>query len=229
MEKIRVGVLGGTFNPIHLGHLELAIRISRLFGLSRVHFVVATVPPHKDASEVLPFLHRYAMVCLATAANPSFVPSIVELDPPVSPYSIDTLWKLARDEVRTPAELYFIAGSDSLAEVRGWRSSQELLATFRFVFASRPGVLPLDPGDVLPASAVSRTRDLRNLGARGLADAARKERATPGAGLFLVDLDLPDVSSSEVRRCAAEGRRFDHMVPPSVHEYIQKTRIYGDR
>lgn len=229
MGKIRVGVLGGSFNPIHVGHLELAIRTSKLFGLSRVHFVVATAPPHKDAADLLPFPHRYAMVCLATAANPAFVPSIVELEPPASPYSIDTLSKLARGEVGNPEDLYFIAGSDSLAEVRGWRSSRELLATFRFVFASRPGVPLLHPTDVLPWPAVSRARDLRGLESRRLAAAARRETATSGPAVFLVDADLPDISSSEIRRRAGAGKRFGHMVPPPVRDYIQKTRIFGDR
>lgn len=229
MGKIRVGVLGGTFNPVHVGHLELAIQASKLFGLVRVHFVVATVPPHKDAAELPAFPHRYAMVCLATASNPSFIPSIAELDPPASPYSIDTLRKIARAEVRAPADLYFIAGSDSLAEVGGWRSGPDLLASFRFVFASRPGVPAVRPVDVLPPSAVLRTRDLRGLRNRRLAAAARREAEKPHAGVFLFDAELPDISSSDIRMRAAAGKRFGRMVPAVVHDYIQKTRIYGER
>jgi nicotinate-nucleotide adenylyltransferase len=160
---VRIGVLGGTFNPIHSGHLHIARRIQQLFSLSQVHFVVATVPPHKPVENLISFSHRYAMVSLAVADARSFFPSMIELEPEASPYSIDTLEKLSAGVAGKNGALYFIAGGDSLMEVKSWRDSEKLLTSYNFVFAVRPGIDLAHATDALPAQAVSRIRDLRGL------------------------------------------------------------------
>ncbi len=164
MTAIRLGVLGGSFNPIHLGHLHIARRTRGLFGLSRVLFVVACTPPHKQPHDLISFNHRYAMVSLATSGCEYFHPSPVELESPVSPYSIDTLAKLARRFGIAGHALHFIAGGDSLLEVAGWHRGAELLLTYTFVFAMRPGFLVPDIEGILPARCAWAPRGLQRMG-----------------------------------------------------------------
>jgi nicotinate-nucleotide adenylyltransferase len=224
-----LGVFGGTFNPIHRGHLHIARSVRRLFGLSQIHFVVASEPPHKPGLELEPFFNRYAMVALAAAEDRHFVPSPVELERPSSPFSVHTMRKLARRTGIDPVLLYFVAGGDSLLEVGGWYRSAELLSSYNFVFVVRPG-FPLDePGASLPAKVAGRIRDLRGLTPAAGRRKLRLERESRGLGIFIVDVDAPDISASEIRLRAASGRRISHLVPPLVHEYIQKLRLYGER
>lgn len=222
----RIGVLGGTFNPVHYGHLHIAREIQRLFSLSHVHFVVATMPPHKGPEDLVPFMHRYAMMSLATAGIPGFVPSLVELEPQASPFSVDTMKKLAR-RTGNKGTLYFIAGGDSLLEVKSWRNGEKLLNSYNFVFAMRPGARPASPESVLPQNAAARVLDLTGLGrvdARRVI--AQQKRASR---IYIVEVGAPDISATRIRRLASSGKPFSHMVPGPVREYIRKLHLYGGR
>jgi nicotinate-nucleotide adenylyltransferase len=223
---MKVGVLGGTFDPIHLGHLRVAEQARKVFGFSQIHFAVAATPPHKRAGNIIPFIHRYAMVCLATARRREFLPSMVEIEPPASPFSIDTLRKLTRGG--REGEIYFIAGGDSLLDVTNWRRSEELLASYNFVFVTRPGSGSLDTVD-LPPAARRRLRDLRGLGPRALRPRLRAETRRSESSIYVIDVGALDISSSEIRRRAAAGTRIAHLLPPLVHAYIQKLKVYGER
>jgi len=222
---MRLGVLGGSFNPIHLGHLYIARRARDLFGMQRIHFVVATFPPHKQLQHLIPFTHRYAMVSLATSRSPSFVPSLVELEPPASPFSIDTMSKLATACSGRDNRPYFIAGTDSLLDVPNWRDSRRLLASFNFIFVTRPGAEIGDIRGILPYRASSDILDLRECSRSEML--RRIERAASSPSIFLVDLRAPDISASRIRRLAAAGRRFDRLVPAAVRTYIRKLNLYG--
>jgi nicotinate-nucleotide adenylyltransferase len=224
----RLGVLGGSFNPIHLGHLHIAQRSREIFGLSRVLFVVASIPPHKPPQDLISYTHRYAMVSLATSGLAGYLPSPVELEPPPSPYTIETLAKLARQLGVTGKELYFLAGGDSLLDVTGWHDSAALLLSYNFVFIMRPGVLTSAVGAALPQAAVSRLVD-----ARGLESGRAQERIADGLAasesrIFLVDAGAPDIAASQIRRLASLGQCIDHLVPAPVHEYILKQHLYGE-
>jgi nicotinate-nucleotide adenylyltransferase len=223
------GVFGGTFNPIHLGHLHLARSVQRLFGLEQIHFVVAAAPPHKPLEELVPFIHRYAMVSLATAGRRSFAPSLAELEPPSSPFSLHTMAKFARRRSGAAANLYFIAGGDSLLDVGGWHESGELLTTYNFIFVARAGVQVLDAGAILPPEVLRRIRDLRGLGARELRAGIRAEKYAAENRIFIVDVGVPDISASQVRSLVSAGKSIDHLVPSAVHQYIQKLHLYGER
>lgn len=228
MGIVKVGVLGGTFNPIHFGHLHIAQSVQKLFSLSRVYFVVATMPPHKNCEFLIPFTHRYAMVSLALADHPQFIPSMVELEPRASVFSVDTMKKLSSRPDSSGDDLYFIAGGDSLAEVKSWRASERLLTAYNFIFAMRPGVRPPDFKAVLPERAVARVRDLtrpgrsrtpgRLAGARG-----RESR------IYIVDVGAPDISATRIRDLAASGKSVRRMVPGCVDDYIRKLHLYGER
>jgi nicotinate-nucleotide adenylyltransferase len=227
--SVKAGVFGGTFNPIHLGHLHLARSVQRLFGLEQIHFVVATAPPHKPLEELVPFIHRYAMVSLATASRRSFAPSLAELDPPSSPFSLHTMAKFARRQAGMGSNLYFVAGGDSLLDVGGWHESGELLTTYNFIFVARAGVPVLDSAAILPPDVLRRIRDLRALGARELRAGIRAEKYAAENRIFIVDVGAPDISASRIRSLVSAGKAFSHLVPPAVCQYIQKLHLYGER
>jgi nicotinate-nucleotide adenylyltransferase len=228
MKGIRLGVLGGTFNPVHFGHLHIARSVKRLFSLSEVRFVVAATPPHKPLEGVIPLIHRYAMVSLATAGESSFIPSLVELEPQASPFSVDTMSKLARQTSRVHGILYFIAGGDSLLEVKDWRKSEELLTNFNFIFVVRPGTGRVNPEEVLPSQAVPRVCDLTGLGPGGIRRRIAGQDASENR-IYIVNVNAPDISATKIRERSGAGKSIHRAVPGPVREYIEKFNLYGGR
>ncbi len=228
MGAVRVGVFGGTFNPIHFGHLQIARDIQKLFSLSQVRFVVATMPPHKRFEDLIAFTHRYAMVSLAVAGTSSFIPSMTELEPQASPYSVDTMGKLSRGLRRNRGGLYFIAGGDSLMEVKSWRESEKLLTSYNFIFVMRPRIGQIDPGDVLPAKAIPLVRDLTGLKRIEVQRRIANE-SVDKSRIYLVDIGAPDISATQIRNLASSGKPIHRMVPGPVREYIRKLHLYGER
>jgi nicotinate-nucleotide adenylyltransferase len=222
-------VLGGSFNPIHFGHLHIARSCQRLFSLSQVHFVVASLPPHKSAEEMIPFVHRYAMVCLATSRKSSFIPSLIELEPDASPFSVDTLRKIAWHVDRSKGVLYFIAGGDSLNEVKSWRESEMLLTTYNFIFVLRPGARMEDHRDVLPERSLPLVRNLCGLGRVQIQRRIAEEERSGESRIYIVDLDAPDISATKIRILAGAGKPVKSAVPAPVRDYIRKLNLYGER
>jgi nicotinate-nucleotide adenylyltransferase len=166
------------------------------------------------------------MVSLAVAKAPSFIPSLIELEPQASPFSVDTMSKLARRVGREGGILYFIAGGDSLLEVKSWRESEKLLTSYNFVFVMRPGTEPIVPADVLPERAVARVRDLTGLKQVQM----RRRIAEESAGesrIYLVDVGAPDISATQIRSRASSGKSIQRMVPGPVREYIRKLHLYS--
>ena len=227
MAGTRLGVLGGTFNPIHNGHLQIAQHVQKLFSLSKVHFVLATVPPHKSAERLLSLTHRYAMLCLATQDDSDFIPSLVELEPPASAFSVDTMEKLS-GRMGAASGLFFIAGTDSLLEVASWHQSEKLLSLYNFVFVVRPGVDPVDPTTTLPEVARGRVMDLRGRDPISTRAAIENKSMSRG-GIFLVDTDAPDISASGIRASLAVGEQVAHLLPGPVDDYIRKLHLYGEQ
>ncbi len=227
--KKKVGVFGGTFNPIHNGHLQIAATLKPLFGLSRIFFVVAAEPPHKSPEGIAPLVHRYAMVSLATTTRADFIPSLVELDPPASPFSLDTMDKLSQKHDLRDSDLYFIAGGDSLREVCDWHRSAALLTRFNFIFVARPGVAVDIPPVGFPPEAIPRLRDLTGAGCEGLPSKLGKKSRNRRPGIYLVDIEAPDIASSDIRRRAAAGKSYRRLVPDLVYQYIRKQHLYGER
>jgi nicotinate-nucleotide adenylyltransferase len=148
----RIGVMGGTFDPVHHGHLVAASEVAARFSLDQVVFVPTGQPWQKTEREVTAAEDRYLMTVIATASNPSFSVSRVDIDRAGPTYTIDTLNDL-RDEYGAGSELYFITGADALAQILGWHRSQELLTLAHFVGVTRPGHHLVDPG--FPAGRVT--------------------------------------------------------------------------
>jgi len=135
---IRIGILGGTFDPVHNGHVYLAREACKRLRLSRVIFIPTYIPPHKKGVKVTPARHRYAMLMLATAGNPRFKVSSMEIKRKGRSYSVETLRRL-RKRYGPKTEFFFITGSDSLKELDKWKNLEEILKLCRFVVVKRPG------------------------------------------------------------------------------------------
>jgi nicotinate-nucleotide adenylyltransferase len=158
---VRLGVMGGTFDPIHHGHLVAASEVQVRFGLDEVAFVPSGRPWQKDDRDVSPTEHRYLMAVIATASNPRFWVSRVDIDRPGPTYTIETLRDLRAQ--RPDAELFFITGADALEQILSWKDVEELFELARFIGVTRPGYALSDahlPPDVVrlvevPAMTIS--------------------------------------------------------------------------
>lgn len=220
-QRQRIAIYGGTFDPVHSGHLEIARKVLQLFAIDDFLFVPARMAPHKLDREISSALHRYAMLALATRDDARLCLSTFELDAPERQYTVDTLFHF-RSRFGESADLFFVLGADSWAEIATWREWQRLLTLANLIVVTRPGFeftvahLPVDTA----ASVV----DLR--GARA-ADAVQMVEA--GAPKILVtDAVMHNVSATEVRQAARESRFEDlnKLVPLEVAEYIRKYRLY---
>lgn len=200
----RIGVLGGTFDPIHLGHLAVAQGALHLAGLERVLFIPAGQPPHKEGRRITAAEHRAEMVRLAIAENPLFELSTIEMDRQGPSYTILTVQAL---KAQNPDwEIHFIAGMDSLEEIQTWHEYRTLLSLVRFLVAIRPGF-----------GGRRSDRVLRELGP----DLAGRVRILEIPGL--------EISGTDLRQRAAEGYPLRYLIPRPVIAYIETHGLYrGD-
>lgn len=172
-KKLRIGIMGGTFDPIHNGHLVAASEVAWVYDLDEVIFVPTGLPIFKIDKKVTNAEDRYLMTVIATSSNPRFTVSRVDIDRPGATYTIDTLRDL-RKEYGEEAELFFITGADAVAEILKWKDAAQMFDLAHFVAVTRPGYavdvsfLPPDKVDVLeiPALAISST-DVRRRASRG--------------------------------------------------------------
>lgn len=195
----RVGVMGGTFDPIHHGHLYAAEQAAEHFGLQRVIFIPCGQPPHKPGYEISSAEDRYLMVALATNGNPRFEVSRLELERPGPSYTIDTLRALHK-QLGPECELFFITGADAVLEVGTWKQADDVLQESIFVAVHRPGY---------------------QLGA--LAATIGERRAELVRSLELAAFDI---SSTDLRRRVAQGLSLRYLTPEPVVEYIRHRGLY---
>jgi nicotinate-nucleotide adenylyltransferase len=215
----RVGILGGTLDPIHLGHLETARAVREAFGLERVIILPSRVPPHRPARPQASRYHRFAMAALAVSGPDGFdglVVSDAELCAPPPSYTADTLARLHATGL-VPSQIFFITGADAFAEIETWSRYPGVLSMAHFVVVSRPGH---------PAEAM-RVR-LPSLAGRMVTAGAGAE---PGdePHIFLLDARTPDVSSTDIRRRIDSGEPLTGLVPPAVESHIRRHDLYTSR
>lgn len=211
-------MFGGSFNPIHYGHLLLADDLLEILGLDRVLFVPAKHPPHKDPTRLAPAEDRLAMVRLATAGRRGFEVSDIELTRPGPSYTIDTLAALAR-----PGEtLYLIVGSETFLDLLSWREPRRVAQLARLVIVPRVGS-PFD-ADSEPAQKV-----LRELGVEGGFTHVDGDGRVPARGVIVSRAASMPISASELRRRVREGRSLAFRLPPAVAQYIADHQLYQDR
>ena len=212
-----IGVLGGMFDPVHNGHLELAIAARRLLDLERTLFVPAANPPHKAADWLSPVHHRLAMLRLAIAGDDGLEIDGVELERSGVGYTIDTL-RILRD--RRPCRPVFLLGADSLAQIEQWRSWEALITEFDLAVMDRPSY-PGARRAALEAGVASRLVEVTGDEAAAELDAGR------GGRIFLLPVRPVPVASSEERRRVRETEELSDLVPPAVARYIQRTGLYS--
>ena len=212
----RVAIYGGTFDPVHNGHVAVARRVLKLFELDEVIFVPACVPPHKRNANITSAFHRFAMLALATEADQRLLVSTVELDAPERPYAVDTVARMINETQR----LFFMMGADSWAEVATWHEWQRLLQMCDLIVVTRPGYeinerLPIETGLV----------DVRSKEENIIADFLNREN---GPRVFVTDAAMVDVSATKIRAAVQSNdvASLKTMVPLSVANYIEKYGLY---
>lgn len=216
--KRRIALYGGTFDPVHLGHLEVARRVSQLFEIENVLFVPAQVAPHKIGRVVTSPIHRYAMLALATQNEPHLLVSTFELDEPDRRFTVDTLAHFQREFV--DADLFFLMGADSWMEITTWREWEKLLGMVNHVVVTRPGY-QIEVGHVGPEHH-QRVVDLRQPNPVVNSSVGGESR------IYLTDAAMKDIAATDIRRAAKEGKfqELTRYVPDAVAQYIVKYGIY---
>lgn len=221
-EGRHIALFGGTFDPIHSGHIAVARAAERRFHLDCVFFIPSSRPPHKSAAELCAFEHRFAMVALACSEHPRFVPSLAEASvngaPPGIFYSIDTVRRFRQQFNHADDHIYFIVGADSFLHLRTWKDYAELLQCCDFVVANRPGfqiqrLREVIPPELLAPTATKEARDSRVIRLRD-------------TSVYLLETVASHVSATEVRQRTERGRSVRGLVPPRVEEYINKQELY---
>jgi len=222
----RIALFGGTFDPIHSGHLDVASAAQRRFHLDQVFFIPVSHPPHKRASEMLPFAHRFALVALACAGYPRFVPSLAEAAFNVRRgqvfYSVDTVRKFQKQFSGPDDRLYFLLGADAFLQIATWKKYKTLLGLCDFVIANRPGFRSEMLYQAIPPELLARPQD--HAGPRG--SKATVSVALRRTTVHLLDTVASQVSATDVRERLERGQSIRGLVPRGVEEYIKKQALY---
>ncbi|MDD5542394.1 MAG: nicotinate-nucleotide adenylyltransferase [Acidobacteriia bacterium] len=221
---MRIAVFGGTFDPIHLGHLRIAQRVRDRFQLAQIVFITAARPPHKSGLPLTGGCDRHAMVSLALRGERKFIPSTLELNVTEKKnYTIDTLRKIRRS-LRASDELFLILGADQFKEFRTWYRSDALLKQVALIVISRPGwrirslVEDADPGLAEAVTIVETTRSQRSRTHRRLP-------ARPPAIYVVSDIKI-DISSTSIRAKIKAGKSVRGCLDPLVIDYIRRNHLY---
>jgi nicotinate-nucleotide adenylyltransferase len=238
---MKLGLFGGTFDPIHRGHIALAQAAREKFALSRVLFVPAHVPPHKQKQPLSAFAHRYAMVTLATTAEKTFVPSLLEAPTEIPPapskavsiskasaqppaaanYTIDTVRRL-KQTLKKIDLVYFLIGIDAFRDIAKWHEAEALFSECEFIVASRPGYSLADVANALPEKlrpAAHVTKPFEKQPARG-------DLVLNGATIHVLDTVHQPISATAIREAVAAGKPLGKFLDPAVADYIKKTDLY---
>jgi nicotinate-nucleotide adenylyltransferase len=235
---MNIGLFGGTFDPIHRGHLALARAARERCNLSRILFVPANVPPHKQRQPLSDFSHRYAMIALATAQEKEFAPSLLEAPEEVDAggtskgktrvekpnYTVDTVKRL-KQSFKKADRLFLLIGIDAFADIAKWYQAEALFRECEFVVAGRPGYSLADVANALPASLRPKpevTHPFRKQAATG-------DLVLRGVTIHLLDQVYQPISSTAIREATAAGKPLGRFVEPAVADYIKKVGLYKGR
>jgi len=239
---MNIGLFGGTFDPIHHGHVALARAARERFELGRIHFVPANVPPHKQRQPLTAYLHRYTMVALATLGEKAFVPSLLEAPEttaiptsggkgrqtqpgaPGANYSIDTVRRL-KESLKKIDKLFFLIGIDAFAEIARWHEPEALFRECEFIVASRPGYSLADVANALP----EKLRPARAVSQPFAKQPAKGDLVLTGATVHLLENVHQQVSATAIREAVIAKQPLRKFVDPAVEQYIRKEGLYGGR
>ncbi len=220
---MKIAFFGGTFDPVHRGHLAVARAAAAKFGLGLIYFAPADIPPHKQKRKLTDFQHRFAMLALATAGEKGFVPSLLDAPTGRPNYSLETVRRL-KSRLGKSDKLYFLIGIDAFKDIATWHKPVELLGECDFIVTSRPEYSLGDVGRALPDALRPPEPVLRALG--------RQHAGTielPGAVIHLLDEVHERVSSTQIRAAARKSvKELSRFVPQAVAEYIRKEHLYSE-
>ena len=225
---MRVGLMGGTFNPIHYGHLASANEVCEAFALDTVMFVPSAMPPHKELAEIIAPQHRLMMTTLATIMHPRFIVSSVEIDRPGASYTVDTVAQL-KHQFPELSTIYFIVGIDAFLEIASWRQPDALLGSCHTIVTSRPGYN-------FDELTLSTLRHVSQLYPHLTFEPLTWTRPLDGPGfqvcgtpyqIFLHKVLGLDISSTEIRQRVKTRRSIRYLLPDSVDAYIRKYQLYS--
>jgi nicotinate-nucleotide adenylyltransferase len=243
---MNIGIFGGTFDPIHKGHLALAVSARERCELGRIYFVPTNIPPHKSSQPVASYFHRYAMTALAVQSEKTLVPSLLEAPaeaalpnkkedktdkdkkaprggPVAAPnYSIDTIRALKRS-LKKADRLFFLIGIDAFKDIAKWREAEALFGECDFVVASRPGYSLADVAGALPEKFRPRAEVTKPFARQP----ARGDLVLAGVTLHLLDDVNQKISATEIRAAVKAKKPIRKFVPESVEEYIKKEGLYA--
>ena len=212
---MRLGILGGTFDPIHLGHLRAAEEMSEDLELEKIYLIPAALPPHKDRGPIAPFHHRLEMTRLAAEGSPNLEPMDLEGRRQGLSYSIETLREF-HGLFRSDLELFFILGTDAFLEIKTWKEYQRLFDYAHFVVIKRPGV----------ESAVLEPF-LLSLGVGFKRTGKGNHFAVPSGNILIYKaVTFMDISSTQIREMIANGKSVRFLVPDTVRSYIMEKGLY---
>jgi len=219
-----IGVLGGSFNPIHIGHLAVAQETAELMKLDRVYFVVSAKPPHKEKETLIESHHRYKMVQLALEDNPIFYPSANEMDRGGVSYTIDTMRSFKE---QFGDDVYFITGQDAIEDIGSWKSAATLLKTFHIVVTTRPGYDSSALFDLLQSVLAVKYANLKlkfmGESRSGLVESIGVTGSS--TAICFVRTPMLDISSSDIRKRLGQRRSIKYLVPGVVERYLKENEI----
>jgi nicotinate-nucleotide adenylyltransferase len=215
----RIGLFGGTFNPIHLGHLRAAEEVCHSFELHRVFFIPSSYPPHKKKEGILDAASRAEMVRRAIADNPCFAFSEVELERPGKSYSIQTIEHF-RHQFGPGTQVYFIVGLDAFLEVSTWKEYGALFRLCHFVVVTRPGFEKIFSREHLPVELTNEF--CYDIDKGGYAHKS-------GFCVYPAEVTGMDISSTRIRQWIREGRSIKYLVPPAVETFILSKKLYQNK
>lgn len=201
--QCKIGIMGGTFDPIHFGHLVLAEEIRNNFGLDKIFFVPVGTPPHKGEYTITDKNLRYSMTLLASMSNPNFEVSKIEIESEEISYTINTIKKIKERLNNNEVEIFFITGADAIMAIETWKDYRELLTLCNFIGATRPGI-----------------------NAEQLEEKISYLRETYGATIHLTHIPGLAISSTDIRNRVKEGRSYKYLLPEAVEAFIIKNDLY---
>lgn len=225
---MNIGLFGGTFDPVHRGHIALAQAAMERCKLHRIYFVPANIPPHKQTQPLAAFVHRFAMLALATQNEKAFVPSLLEAPENGESrkkekpnYSIDTIRRL-KQSFRSSDRLFLLIGMDAFADISRWHQAEALFRECEFIVAGRPGYSLADVANALPEKLRPRlevTKPFHKQVATG-------DLVLPGVSIHLLEDLRQPASATAIREAAGAGKPLGRFVDPTVAEYIRKMALY---
>jgi len=213
----RAAIYGGTFDPVHNGHLKVARGVQKLFGLDEVILIPACMPPHKRDAGITSAFHRFAMLALATERDANVTISTAELDQPDRPYAVDTVARM-QQQLGSDCRLFFVMGADSWSEITTWREWQRLLTMCDHIVVTRPRY------ELAADEQRGNIVDARGKEAAAIQAIIEQSQSKQ---VFVTDAVFEDVSATAIRAAAKNGKAdLTTMVPPEVANYIEKYELY---